>query len=50
MMQSQQAEQRDAEDRNRDHHLEQSKRARVPAKKTHRAIPDGITSPLMIAT
>lgn len=49
-MQSQQAEQRDAEDRNRDHHLDQSKRARAPAKKIHRDIPDGITSPAMIAT
>src|ERR1019366_28226 len=50
MMQSQQADQRDAEDRNRDHHLDQSKRARAPAKKLHRGIPDGITSPLTIAT
>src|ERR1019366_4431196 len=50
MMQSHQPEQRDAEDRNRDHHFDQSKRARAPAKKLHRGIPNGITSPLMIAT
>ncbi len=50
MMESQQADQRDAEDRNRDHHLDESKRARAPAKKIHFDIPVGITSPLRIAT
>src|SRR5208282_4189015 len=50
MLQPQQPEQRDAENGYRDHHLDQSKRARAPAKKIHRGIPDGITSPAMIAT
>ena len=35
MLQSEQAEQRDPEDRNRDHHLEQRKCARAPAKRIH---------------
>ena len=53
MLQSEQAEQRDTEDRNRDHHLEQRKCARAPAKRIHFEvvlIPAGITSPLMMAT
>src|SRR3984957_12050805 len=53
MLQSEQAEQRDPEDRNRDHHLEQRKSACAVAKRVHRdvvLIPCGITSPLRIAT
>src|ERR1700678_1372524 len=50
MLQAEQAEQRDPEDRNRDHHLEQRECARAPAKNVHCVIPGGITSPLTIET
>src|SRR5580704_4292642 len=50
MMQSEQAEQRDTENGHRDHHLEQSERARAALKKLHCDIPVGITSPLTMAT
>src|SRR5579862_5622231 len=50
VMQSQQAEHPDTEDRNRDHHLEQRKRARAPANRIHPDTPDGITSPAKMAT
>src|SRR5271155_3715174 len=50
MMQSEQAEQRDPEDRHRDHHLEQGECARAAVKKLHCDIPVGITSPLTMAT